>query len=170
VALSLGAATAQAGNHVLVEFSGGIGVDPLTGAGGVDVVNTVRGVAPGGRAWVIRKLEATVFADGTIVAKGKGVLLASGESIGTRGAVTHVAATLACGPADATALKATTAPSPLDAAGNFSIRAPLSADGINTVVLPATCDNPVLFIRNANPTTGAAGGWFAVGIPGHHDD
>jgi len=40
----------------LVKFEGATGVDPLTGANGVDVVNTVRGIAPGGRAWVIRKL------------------------------------------------------------------------------------------------------------------
>lgn len=34
----------------LVKFGGAIGVDPITAAGGVDVINTVRGIPPGGRA------------------------------------------------------------------------------------------------------------------------
>ena len=140
----------------LVKFEGAIGVDPLTGANGVDVVNTVRGIAPGGRAWVIRKLKASVGIDGTVSAKGAGLLLASGDVIGTRGPVTHVAATLACGAANATASLFTSAPSPLQVNGDFQIDGTLSQDGVNPAVMPATCDNPVLLIRAANPTTGVA--------------
>jgi len=139
----------------LVKFEGAIGVDPLTGANGVDVINTVRGIAPGGRAWVIRKLKATVGTDGTVSANGAGLLLASGDVIGTRGPVTHVAATLACGAANATATLFTSAPSPLEPNGNFDIGGTLSQDGVN----PA-----VLLIRAANPSTGVAGAWFAAGI------
>ena len=165
LALAVMASAAAAGSRpaAYLKFDGAIGVDPLTAAGGVDVANVVRGINPGGRAWVLRKLEAVIRADASVSISGKGLLFSSGDLIATRGAVTHVAATLACGPADATALKYTTAPAPLDAAGNFRIRGPL-LDGVNTAVLPATCDNPQLLIRSANPTTGAAGNWFAVGI------
>jgi hypothetical protein len=171
MALGLAAATAHAdGSRTLLRFEGAIGVDPLTAAGGADVLNVVRGINPGGRAWVLRKLSATVRTDGTISARGKGLLFSSGDLIGTRGGVTHVAATLTCGAADATAEKFTTAPFPLDLAGDFSIRGPLSSDGINTAVLPNPCNNPALLIRSANATTGAPGGWFAAGIPGDSDD
>jgi hypothetical protein len=154
----------------LVKFEGAIGVDPLTGVNGVDQPNVVRGISPGGRAWVIRKLKATVGTDGTVSAKGAGLLLASGDVIGTRAGITHVAATLACGAANATASLFTSAPSPLDLAGDFDIRGSLSQDGVNAAVLPATCDNPVLLIRAANPTTGVAGAWFAAGILDRDDD
>lgn len=169
--LGLAAVAAHADDsRTLLAFSGAIGVDPLTAAGGVDTLNVVRGINPGGRAWVLRKLDATVNTDGTIKVRGKGLLFSSGEVIATRGGVTHVAATLTCGAADATAEKFTTAPFPLDTAGNFSFRGPLSSDGINTAVLPNPCANPMLLIRAANATTGAAGGWFAVGILGDSDD
>ncbi|MDH5540055.1 MAG: hypothetical protein OEY03_11695, partial [Rhizobacter sp.] len=123
-----------------------------------------------GRAWVIRKLQATVGADGVINAKGTGLLFSSGDVIGTRGTVASVAATLACGAASASASLFTSAPVPLDLAGNFRIKGALSHDGVNAAVMPATCENPVLLIRGANATTGAVGGWFAAGIPGTDDD
>lgn len=158
----------------LVRFSGAIGVDPLTSGpkspppGVEDQLNVVRGVNPGGRAWVLRKLEASIGSDGSIVAKGRGLLFGSGESIGSRGGVANVVATLACGAADASARKFSSAPAPLDTAGNFDLRGTLSEDGVNPAVMPATCDNPVLLIRGF----GAAGpgGWFAAGIPGGDDD
>ncbi|WP_298853730.1 hypothetical protein [uncultured Aquimonas sp.] len=166
--LPLSLALAAAGTYaapaeVILKFNGAIGVDPLTSAGGADVSNVVRGVSPGGRAWVIRKLDAKVCSDATVDIRGKGLLFSSGDVIATRGPVTHVAATLACGAADATALKVSTAPAELNAAGNFTIRGPL-LDGVNTAVLPATCDNPQLLIRGVNSTTGVIGGWFAAGI------
>lgn len=154
----------------LVTFNGAIGVDPLTAASGADTLNVVRGVNPGGRAWVLRKLQATVAGDGSVRISGRGLLFSSGDLIGTRGGVTNVLATLACGAADATARKFNSPMGTLDLAGNFSIRGALSEDGINRAVLPPTCDNPVLLIRSANATTGAAGNWFAAGIPGGSDD
>jgi len=164
LSLALAAAGASAAPAaVILKFNGAIGVDPLSAAGGADVSNVVRGVSPGGRAWVIRKLDAKVFSDATVEIRGKGLLFSSGDVIATRGTVTHVAATLACGAADATALKVSTAPAELNAAGNFTIRGPL-LDGVNTAVLPAACDNPQLLIRGVNSTTGVIGGWFAAGI------
>ncbi|WP_298828921.1 hypothetical protein [uncultured Piscinibacter sp.] len=167
--LVLAATAAFAAPVPVLKFEGAIGVDPLTAAGGVDALNVVRGIDPGGRAWVIRKFDATVYSDGSIAARGKGLLFSSGDVIATRGPVTHVAATLACGPANNTATRYTTAPAPLDAAGNFTISGPL-LDGVNQAVLPVPCDNPQLLIRAANPTTGAAGGWFAAGILERDDD
>jgi hypothetical protein len=161
---------AHADTSTYLQFDGAIGVDPLSAAGGVDALNTVRGIAPGGRAWVMRKLSASVDARGTIEVKGAGLLLASGEGIATRGPVTAVAATLTCGPADPTARRFTSPGVPLDTFGDFRIRGVLSEDGINAAVLPPTCENPQLLIRAFNPATGAAGAWFAAGIPTHGDD
>ena len=73
ISLALIAATASAGQApVLMKFKGAIGVDPLTAAGGADTLIVVRGISPGGRAWVIRKLDATVHADASIVVKSTG--------------------------------------------------------------------------------------------------
>ena len=170
--LALAAATlsAHAGSPPpLVRFSGAIGVDPVASLN-TATTNVVRGINPGGRHWVLRKFKATVGADGRLSARGSGLLFGSGELIGTRGGVTHVAATLTCGAADTTARKFSTPPSPLDLEGNFSIRDTLSEDGVNAAVLPPTCDNPVLLVRSANPTTGVLGNWFAAGIPTAGDD
>lgn len=154
----------------LIRFEGAIGVDPLTAAGGVDTSNVVRGISPGGRAWVLRRLQATVGADGSIFAKGSGLLFASGDLIGTRGTVSQVAVTLFCGAANAAATSFSSTGAALDAAGNFRIQGVLSQDGVNTAVMPATCDNPVLLVRSANVATGALGGWFGAGIPAGGDD
>lgn len=155
---------AAGGPSTLLKFSGAIGVDPLTAAGGVDTTNTVRGIAPGGRAWVLRRFSARIGTDGSVSAKGSGLLLSSGESIATRGGVTAVVVTLTCGPADATARQFTSNSAPLDLAGGFNLQGMLSEDGVNPAVLPVPCDNPQLLVRNFNTSTGAAGGWFAAGI------
>lgn len=166
LALALPAAQA-AEPEALASFSGAIGVDPLTAAGGNLVPNVVRNTNPGGRAWAIRKLRASIGADGSIRAKGEGLVFASGETIGTAGAVTAVGASLFCGAAGA-AVRYDSAIVPLDAYGNFSIRGTLSQDGIHTATLPATCTAPVLLIRSGNG--GVLGGWFAAGIPAPQDD
>lgn len=157
-------------NPALVGFSGAIGVDPLTAAGGVDTSNVVRGISPGGRAWVLRKFEARVGTDGQVSAQGKGLLFASGDLIATRGTVAQVVVTLFCGAANNTATAFTSPPGTLDLAGNFKIKGALSSDGVNAAVMPATCDNPALLVRSFNATTGAAGNWFAAGVPGGSDD
>ena len=153
----------------VLKFSGGIGVDPLTAAGspGADTLNVVRGINPGGRAWVIRKLEATVDADASIVVKGKGLLFSSGDVIATRGAVAQVVATLACGPANGSAARFSSAPAPLDTAGNFTIKGKLY-DGANFATLPRPCENPQLLIRGFGDS--GPGGWFAAGILDSGDD
>jgi hypothetical protein len=137
----------------LVEFNGGIGVDPEVGA------NVVRGVAPGGQPWEIASLRADVETDGHIVVVGRGVLLAGGDGIATNGGQS-VRAELFCGPASsATKSIAPTAGVALDSNGNFRIK---------DVLLPAPpnpCTSPVLLIVSA-----ANGHWFAAGIPGGFDE
>ena len=173
LALAAAAATA-AGPVPVLKFDGGIGVDPVTAVGGnppVDGINTVRGINPGGRAWVIRKLDATVYSDGSIVARGKGLLLSSGEGIATPGSISSVVATLACGPADATAIKYTSESTPLNAAGNFNLQGTLRDSAGNVAPLATTCANPQLLIRGFSTTVSppAPIGWFAAGILDNED-
>jgi hypothetical protein len=151
---ALAAGTAQASDP-LVQFNGAIGVDPVAGiANGAPVANTVLGVPPGGRGWILRKMRAEVDPDGSISAKGSGLLFSGGDAIGTRGGVTQVFATLFCsGVAHHSPF------AELDLAGNFVIKGKLGT------VPPSPCLAPVLLIRNAAGTQA----WFAAGIPGGED-
>jgi hypothetical protein len=137
-----------------LKFKGGIGVIPVTGiaANGAATLNIVRGVSPGG-PWRIAALEAVIGADGHIKVVGHGLLLASGNGIGTNaGQIVH--ATLFCGPAlTATAHNSNPAGVALEADGDFTI------DDFLSPPQPTPCDNPVLLIRNVG------GVWFAAGIP-----
>jgi hypothetical protein len=137
-----------------LKFRGGIGVIPVTGVAATGAVNlnVVRGINPAG-PWRIADLFADVTADGHIRVKGRGLLLAAGNGIGTN-AGASVFATLFCGPA-ATATAHSTNRVALDADGDFRIN-----DSLNPVLTEA-CDTPVLLIRNG----GASGVWFAAGIP-----
>ena len=158
------ALSAHAAGDTLVRFEGAIGVDPLTASGGQLVTNTVRGIAPGGRGWVLPSFDASVRVDGRIRASGRGLLFSSGEVIATRGGVGAVVLTLFCGPADPSAQAFTSPAVPLDAAGNFRVDATLSEDGVNPATMPAACDNPQLLVRGFNTNTNLPGGWFAAGI------
>ena len=143
-------------DDTLVQFNRGIGVDPVAGiANGAPVLNTVLGVPPGGRPWVIRKLSAAVSTNGTIAVRGSGLLLAGGDAIGTRATITQVMATLFCG-----GVAFNSAAGDLDTAGNFRIRSALSA------MPPNPCNAPVLLIRNAAGNNA----WFAAGIVGDDSD
>jgi len=136
-----------------LKFRGGIGVIPFTGAAnGTVALNVVRGVNPAG-PWRIADLDATVSFYGQIRVKGRGLLLAAGDGIGTN-AGASVFATLFCGPADAATAHSSTRVA-LDAEGDFSIDDALSP------ALTSACDTPVLLIRNG----AGSGVWFAAGIP-----
>jgi len=145
----------------LVRFRGGIGVIPVSNvvvSAAIPPVttvtpNTVRGVSPAGQIWRIADLHAEVSNDGHIQVRGRGLLFAGGNVIGTNGGQS-VFATLFCGPAaSATAFSTNLAGVALDSDGDFTIDDVLSS-------LPNTCDTPVLLIR----TTGGAHPWFAAGI------
>jgi len=174
VAASLGSAQAFAASTV-VKFERGVGVDPVAGVSGTATItngvavfpgavrNDVRGVAPGGRPWTIARLTASVKDDGSISAKGEGLLLAGGDGIGTTGTARFVAASLFCG-APPNAVEFDSQPFPIDASGNFTIRGTLSG-------IPSSCASPVLLIRNAtsNGNPGPLSAWFAAGMPGDSD-
>jgi len=145
---------------LLARFEGGIGVIPVTGgAGPVNAdgtfpnvkLNIVRGVSPAG-PWRIADLRAEVFTDGRIQVRGRGLLLASGNSIGTN-ANQSVFATLIC-EAAAPFVQRNTAVTgvPLAPNGDFRIDDTLSE-------IPTECASPVLLIRSLG------GAWFAAGIP-----
>jgi hypothetical protein len=146
---------------LLVRFEGGIGVIPAqNGAGPANPdgtlpnvrLNVVRGVPPGAGPWRISDLRADVDNDGRIRVRGRGLLLASGNSIGTN-ANQRVFATLICEAAAPFVERNTNvAGVPLDADGDFRIDDVLSP-------APTDCASPVLLIRNTG------GVWFAAGIP-----
>ena len=160
LAVGLAAGPASA-SETLVKFEGAVGVHPVAGnsaAGAATVVNTVRGVAPGGRPWGIQKLKATIKRDGSIRVSGEGLVLAGTDNAGSRGGVRQVVATLFCG----SNVGFTSPPADLGVNGDFRIRGQLD------VVPPSPCGDetnpPTLLIRNF--ANGAPGAWFAAGIPG----
>jgi hypothetical protein len=109
-------------------------------------------VSPGAGPWRIAELRAEIDTDGSVRVRGRGLLLASGNGIGTN-ANQSVFATLIC-EASAPFIEHSTNPAgvPLAANGDFRID-----DTLNSV--PADCASPVLLIRNLG------GVWFAAGIP-----
>jgi hypothetical protein len=156
--------SAQA-NDLIARFDGGIGVIPVSNAAGTANpdgtfpnarLNVVRGVNPGGGPWTIAELRAEVSNTGRIRVRGRGLLLASGNSIG-QNANQNVFATLICEASAPFVERNTSALVPLDLNGDFRID-----DFLNPV--PADCPSPVLLIRNAG------GVWFAAGIPKRGDD
>ena len=132
----------------LVRFNGGIGVIPTGSAN-----TTVRGVAAAGQIWVIQDLAADVKQDGSIRLDGRGLLLGSGDAVGSNGNAS-VFATLFCANDGNVQHSSNPAGVALDVNGDFRIDDTLSP------APPNSCTNPVLLIRVTGP-----GSWFAAGIP-----
>jgi RNA polymerase sigma-70 factor, ECF subfamily len=150
----------------LVRFDGGIGVQPVSnvaGSANADGTfpnvrqNVVRGVSPAG-PWRIASLKASIYTDGSITVRGRGFLLAAGNSIG-QNANQRVFATLICEATAPFVERSTSfAGIPLEPNGDFRIDDTLSP-------APADCASPVLLIR-----TSSNGTWFAAGIQQIGDD
>jgi hypothetical protein len=145
---------------ILARFDGGIGVIPVqNGAGPANPdgtfpnvrLNIVRGVNPGAGPWRIGALRAEIDTNGHIGVRGRGLLLASGNSIG-QNANQRVFATLICEAAAPFVEHSTASTVPLAPNGDFRIDDTLGS-------VPDECPSPVLLIRNAG------GVWFAAGIP-----
>jgi hypothetical protein len=149
----------------LVKFKGGIGVIPVSVGVAVPPTaptaltvesvnrNIVRGVQPPGQIWRIADLRADVKADGRITVRGRGLLLAGGNGIGSNANNANVFATLICEAAAPFTLRNTAlAGVPLEPNGDFRIDDTLDP-------APVDCASPVLLIRNA-----ANQAWFAAGI------
>src|SRR5439155_18204238 len=113
-----------------------------------------RGSAPGGMPWTIRKLNATVEVGGELDLKGRGLVLAGGNNIGTSAGLT-VRAMLFCGTGVFTSPSAT-----LDPNGDFEI------DGFLSPTPPNPCTGPTLLIVTG---AGATTAWLAAGIPDNDD-
>jgi hypothetical protein len=159
-----GLAGARAADEFIARFEGGIGVIPVSnGAGPANVdgtlpnarLNVVRGVNPGAGPWRIAELRADIDTLGRISVRGRGLLLASGNGIGTN-ANQSVFATLIC-EAAAPFVEHSTFTVPLEPNGDFRIDDTLTS-------VPSVCASPVLLIRNA------AGSWFAAGVAKRGDD
>jgi hypothetical protein len=132
----------------LVRFSGGVGVIPTGSAN-----TTVRTVTAAGQIWTIEDLRADVKQDGRIRLDGRGLLLASGNNVGSN-ANASVFATLFCANDGNIAHSSTLAGVPLEVNGDFRIDDTLSP------LPPNPCTNPVLLIRSAGNQS-----WFAAGLP-----
>lgn len=164
--LALVAPLSAAVTGTLVEFKGGIGVQPV-----LNVVppanqdgtfpnvsrNIVRGVNPAG-PWRITNLKAEILTNGRIHVTGRGLLLAAGNSIG-QNANQRVFATLIC-EAAAPFVERSSAFTGVALApnGDFEID-----DVLDSV--PTSCPSPVLLIRSAGNGT-----WFAAGIRQFEDE
>ena len=133
----------------LARFDGGIGVIPVSNATGL--VNAVRGVQPAPGPWRIGSLRADIDTYGRVRVRGRGLLLANGNFIGTN-LNQRVFATLICEVATPVERSTNKAGVALEPNGDFRID-----DTLDQV--PAECPNPVLLIRNTG------GVWFAAGIP-----
>lgn len=167
VLAAMGGSAATQARDLLVRFEGGVGVIPATAAAGPANAdgtfqnvksNIVRGVLPGAGPWRIADLRAEVDVDGHIRVRGRGLLLASGNSIG-QNANQSVFATLLCEPVSPFVEHSTSRTGvALDPNGDFSID-----DVLDSV--PSECASPVLLIRNVS-----AGVWFAAGLPRFGDD
>jgi hypothetical protein len=119
--------------------------------------NIVRGVQPPGQIWTIRDLDATVKTDGSIRVRGRGLLLAGGNALGSN-AGARVFATLICETATPFTQRNTNlAGVQLAPDGDFEIDDLLSP----APPAPPACTRPVLLIRN----TAGNQAWFAAGIP-----
>jgi hypothetical protein len=155
-------ASSAVADDTLAKFKGGIGVIPVsTGVGTAPTATTVnrnivRGVQPPGQIWTIRDLDATVKTDGSIRVRGRGLLLAGGNALGSN-AGAKVFATLICEAAAPFTEHSTSAAGvPLAPNGDFEIDDLLSP----APPAPTACTSPVLLIRNAGNLA-----WFAAGIP-----
>ena len=148
IVLVMIAVAESARDQNLVRLDGGIGVIPTGSAN-----TTVRGVAAAGQIWVIRDLAADVKQDGSIRVDGRGLLLASGNAVGSN-ANASVIATLFCANDGNVQHSSNLAGVPLEVNGDFRIDDTLSP------APPNPCTSPVLLIRSAGSL-----GWFAAGIP-----
>jgi hypothetical protein len=152
-------------DNAIARFSGGIGVQPvlINATTLMATADVVRGVSPGLLPWTISGLKAEVGADGEIDVRGRGLVLAGGPPIGTRGDLTSVRVLLFCGPATNTAPFVSPVGA-LDLDGNFTIEGPL------TPPVGPDCPTPTLLIVVGAGTTAAPFRWVAAGIVDHRDD
>ena len=138
----------------LARFDGGIGVIPATNPDGQP--NTVRGVPSPPGPWRIASLRADIDTYGRVKIRGRGLLIANGNAIGTN-FNQRVFATLIC---------EVTAPiqRSTDKAGSCARTERRFSNRRHAGPGARGMPNPVLLIRNTG------GVWFAAGIPKLSDE
>jgi len=159
---SLGLRAAGDEEDVVTQFDGGIGVQPvlINATTFAATANVVRGIVPGLLPWTIHSLKAAVGLDGDIRVRGRGLVLAGGPPIGTRGDLGSVRALLFCGTSTTTSVSPAGA---LDVDGDFTI------DGVLTPAIGPDCPTPTLLIVVGAGTAQAPFRWIAAGIPDNDD-
>jgi hypothetical protein len=167
--------------ELLASFDGGIGVIPVSSfAAPINqdgtfqnvVRNFVKGVRSSTQLWRIADLRADVTTDGRIKVRGRGLLLAGGDLVGTT-ANLSVVATLIC-EATAPFVEFSTADTTdgivwsggvkLDAGGDFRIDETLRGRS-GAAFVRSDCAAPTLLIRSSGN-----GAWLAAGIPRVDED
>ena len=154
VALGIAGQVSAQERDFLARFDGGIGAIPATNPDGQRT--TVRGVSSAPGPWRIASLRADIDTYGRVKIRGRGLLIAQGNSIGTN-FNQRVFATLICGVTAPTLHNTDKAGVAIEPNGDFRIDGTLDQ-------VPAECPNPVLLIRNTG------GLWFAAGIPKLNDE
>ena len=148
--------SAAAGTITIAQFSGpGIGVIPWGAGAGIAERNIVREENPANEIWRVGNITASVKSDGTISLDAAGLLVASGELIGTNGGNTPFNALLSCEPGGPKYISSNFYMS--DASGKLVIRGKLDRDNLP---LPRVCAYPVLLIGGVGH-----GGWVAAANP-----
>jgi len=112
--------------------------------------NPIREINGGGLPWSIAEGKVVLGADGSLVVKVEGLVLAGGPLTGTN-PITQFKAIVSCLTIDGTSATTTNVSTglfPATAAGDSKIEA--------TIALPSPCFAPIVFV------TSPGGSWFAV--------
>jgi len=163
---TIGLARLSAGDDrdgTIARFDGGIGVQPVlvNPTTFAAAANIVRGIGPGILPWTIHSLKARLDVDGELEALGRGLVLAAGAPIGTRGDLPSVRALLFCGTSTA---PHESAPAALDVDGDFRI------EGFLTPAVDSSCPTPTLLIVVGAGTAQFPFRWVAAAIPDNDDN
>jgi hypothetical protein len=149
VALASGANSAGPATILKADTLAGVS-GPYVGTVNPATNNPIRGINGGGVPWSIAEGKVVLGADGSLVAKVEGLVLAGGPLTGTN-PITQFKAIVSCLTMDGTSATTTNVSTglfPATTAGNSKIEA--------TLALPSPCFAPIVFV------TSPGGSWFAV--------
>ena len=154
--------SAAAGTYTLAQFSGpGIGVIPWGPGAGAPRRNVVRGIEPHSEVWRVGNITASVKSDATLSLSADGLLIASGDEIGTNRPNIPFQAVLTCVNVPGAYYQSSDATYMADASGKLVIRGKLSAfDHGIPIQFPSVCQKPVLLIYTFDFNT-----WVAAANP-----
>jgi len=149
VALASGANSAAPAAILRADTLAGVS-GPFVGTANPATNNPIRGINGGGLPWSIAEGKVVLGADGSLVVKVEGLVLASGSLTGTN-PIAQFKAIVSCLTIDGTSAATTnisTGLFPATTSGDSKIE--------STVTLPSPCFAPIVFV------TSPGGSWFAV--------